>query len=416
MSKTENTRGSFNFTKNSLESVPTPDKKRRTVYDSKTRGLGLLIQPTGHRSFFWFRKVQGYPRWHTIGPFPDLSVENARAKADELNSELASWKADDYEGRSPKLEKRTEPSLGELNDDYCDRYLRHRAKNPVRAEKEVKQTFANHVEPWRDRRLGSITRANVRDLHASVAEKSGPYAANRVLQNLRALFNWAIKEEIWSGENPATRISQFHEKHRTRFLQPDEMARLFAALRDEPNQDARDYVLLALVTGARKSNVTAMRWDQIVFETASWGIPDPKNREPYRVALIPEAIDILKRRLKRQSDSPSPWVFPSPGSKSGHAVDFKRRWQEVLKRAGIEDLRQHDLRRTLGAWQASAGASLQMIGKSLGHKSIAASAIYSPMQLDSVRASVSAATTAMFIAAKTNRRKLLGPARKAGSK
>ena len=249
-----------------------------------------------------------------------------------------------------------------------------------------------------------------------VSQKDGPCAANRVLQNLRALFNWAIKEEIWSGENPATKISQFHEKRRARFLLPDEMRRLFTALLDEPHQDARDYILLALVTGARKSDVTAMRWDEIVFETSSWGIPDPKNREPYRVALMPEAIDILKRRLKTQSDSPSPWVFPSPGSKSGHAVDFKKRWREVLKRAGIEDLRQHDLRRTLGAWQASGGASLQMIGKSLGHKSIAASAIYSPMQLDSVRASVSAATTAMFIAARTNRRRLLGPARTTGKK
>ena len=409
MSKTDFTRRpleKLHFTKKCLDNLPSPKEKRFTVYDAQTRGLGLLIQPSGRRSFFWFRKVRGYPKWHTIGEYPDLTVENARAKADELNAELASWKANDYAGHSAKLEKRAESTLGTLNDEYCLKRLRNHSKNPDRAEKETKQTFNLHVAPWKNRKPGSITRQNVRDLHASVAEKSGPYAANRVIDNLRALFNWAIKQEIWSGDNPAARIEKFHEKRRSRFVLPDEMKRLFAALRREPKPDVSDYVLLALMTGARKSNVMAMRWDQIALESCSWEIPDPKNREPYRVALTPEAIDILKRRR-----GDGPWVFPSPRSESGHRVDLKKRWREVLTRAKIENLRQHDLRRTLGAWQASQGTSLQMIGKSLGHKSIAASAIYSPMQLDSVRSSVEAATSAMFIAGKTNRRKLAAAAR-----
>jgi integrase len=408
MKKTRGSLEKINFTKRSLEAITTPKDRRVTIYDAQTRGLGLLIRPvpSGRRSYFWYRKVRGVNQWHTIGDAQDLSVEQARAKAGAFNTELAKWKADDYTGRAPTFEKRAEPTLSTVNEDYCERHLRSHAKNPDRAIRETKRTFTNHLDQWKDRKLGSITRSNVRDLHAAVGEKVGQYAANRVLQNLRALLNWAIKEEIWSGENPAARIQQFHEKRRTRFLSPDEMERLFATLSKEPTPDVADFVLLLLMTGARKSNVTAMRWDQITFETSSWEILDPKNREPYTIALVPEAIDILKRRKNE-----TPWVFPSRGP-SGHVLDFKRSWRQVLKRAKIENLRQHDVRRTLGAWQAAQGASLQMIGKSLGHKSIAASAIYSPMQLDTVRSSVHAATSAMLLAAKTDRQKLLAAARK----
>jgi integrase len=352
--------------------------------------------------------VRGVPRWHTIGDFGELSIEKARSKADELNAELANWKADGYIGYSLKLEKRSDLTLKAMNEDYCERHLRNHAKNPDRAIKETKATFDNHLAQWKDRAPGSVSRQAVRELHAAIGKKTGTYAANRVLQNLRALYNFALKEEVFSGENPASRIQQFHESRRTRFLQPDELKRLFAAVRDEPNQNVADYILLLMMTGVRKGNLLEARWDQITLETSTWAIPNPKNRKPYSVALIPRATDILKRRQKDANGSP--WVFTSINKPSNHVTDFKNEWARVLKRAKIDGLRQHDIRRTLGAWQAAQGASLQMIGKSLGHQSIAASEVYSPMQLDAVRSSVEAATSAMFLAAKTNRQKLLAAA------
>src|SRR6266404_1053390 len=84
-----------------LEPVPVPAEKRTILYDTQVRGLGVMVQPTGHKSFFWFRKVRGYPTWATIGAFPDLTVENARAQAAERNAKLARWKADEYQGDDP---------------------------------------------------------------------------------------------------------------------------------------------------------------------------------------------------------------------------------------------------------------------------------------------------------------------------
>lgn len=94
------------------------------------------------------------------------------------------------------------------------------------------------------------------------------------------------------------------------------------------------------------------------------------------------------------------WVFPGTG-KTGHLVTPRKAWLEVLEAAGLdEDLRIHDLRRTLGSWQARAGASLQVIGKSLGHKSQQATAIYSRLDLDPVRASVEGAVRDLMEAGK----------------
>jgi integrase len=159
-----------------------------------------------------------------------------------------------------------------------------------------------------------------------------------------------------------------------------------------------DFVNLSLWTGARKADVLAMAWENVLpLENNCWKIPDPKG-DPYDVALTVEAVAILKRRLaKRKNDNR--WIFPSFGA-TGHIVDLKGRWRELLKRAKIENLRQHDLRRTLGSWQAGQGTSLLIIGKSLGHKSLAATQIYSQVDIDPVRQSVNAATTAMIVASK----------------
>src|SRR6185503_15245564 len=95
--------------------------------------------------------------------------------------------------------------------------------------------------------------------------------------------------------------------------------------------------------------------------------------------------------------APTQYVFPGSG-KSGHLEEPKKGWQRILTRAGIADLRIHDLRRTLGSWQAKQGASLTIIGKSLNHKNQNTTAIYARLDLDPVRDSVNAATTAMLAA------------------
>src|SRR6266567_453165 len=139
-----------------------------------------------------------------------------------------------------------------------------------------------------------------------------------------------------------------------------------------------------------------MRWQEINWQRTTWTIPaeQTKSNETMDVALSPVVMRILE---SRKAASTREWVFPGRGN-TGHLVEPKTAWARILKRAGLQDLRLHDLRRTLGSWQAATGASLPIIGKSLGHKSLAATQIYARLNLDPVRAAVNLATDAMLLA------------------
>jgi integrase len=137
----------------------------------------------------------------------------------------------------------------------------------------------------------------------------------------------------------------------------------------------------------------AMRWEEINFERREWLIPETKNGEALRVHLIDNVLEILKRRL--QDYGKQEWVFEGHGE-TGHLVEPKSGWKRILQRAGIKDLRIHDLRRTLGSWQAATGANSFMIGQSLGHKSSQSTAVYARLNIDPVRESVEKATQAML--------------------
>ncbi len=395
----------FNFTQRSVEALPAPKEKRVAYHDTHVPELGLLVQPSGHRSYFWFCKVRGIGKWRTIGSAEKLTVEQARDKARAYNGLLTRWKLNDYQGDNPfEKTNRGEPTFGELVEDYLARHLGSHAKRPDEACERVRWSVSFYLAGWKNKKLSHFRRKDVRELHATLGETHGEVTANRISQLVRRLFNWSRKNEVWSGENPAAELRPFHEEKRTRFLQPDELARLFTAMKKEPNPDLVDFVNLSLWTGARKSDVLSMRWENIALADNRWDLPDPKNRTPYAVPLTPEAITILKNRLRQRADE-DPWVFPGVG-KSGHIVDLKKRWRELLNRANIPDLRQHDLRRTQGSWQAAQGASLQIIGKSLGHKSVSATQIYARLQLDPVRASMTAANQAMAQAARKKPKQL----------
>jgi integrase len=230
------------------------------------------------------------------------------------------------------------------------------------------------------------------DLHANIGKQFGIYSANRILALLKTMFNKAIEWE-YCLSNPCMGIKKFKEKSRERFLQADELPRFFKALNSEPNKSFKDYFYITLLTGARRRTVGSMNWKDINFANNTWKIEETKNGELQIVHLSEPAINILKDRFNIRS---SEWVFPSATSASGHIEEPKTSWKKLLKRANIDDLHIHDLRRTLGSWQAATGANSYIIGKSLGHKTPQATAIYARLNLDPVRESVNKATDAMF--------------------
>lgn len=270
---------------------------------------------------------------------------------------------------------------------------RKRNKEPLseRTKKDYQDCLRIHLAKIKDLKLSQIQRDDVRRIHAAVTKKSQA-SANRAVAIISSVYNYAIDElDVYAGANPAAKVKKNYEAPRERFAQSDELPRLFAAMAVDP---LGDFFLLALLTGARRANVQAMRKSEINLEEGTWRIPMTKNGTSQTVTLSPEAVAVLRNRI---NSTESDFIFPGTGV-TGHLVEPKSAWARILKHAGLENLRIHDLRRTLGSWQAKTGASLTIIGKSLNHKTHQATAIYARLDLDPVRQSVNTATSAMMAA------------------
>jgi integrase len=378
----------FNFIKKSLMAAQAVGGKITVYHDTTKQGLKLLVRPTGIKTFVLYRKIKGRPERITIGRFPEVTIEQARNQVDALNAKIAV-------GINPNEEKRgmrTEMMLYDLFTRYIERY----AKVHKKSWQEDIDQFHRYLKDWRNRKLSSIRRVHIQKLHAEVGANKGRYAANRLLALLHTMFNRAI-DWGWDSTNPAHGIKKFKEKSRDRFIQADELPKFFKALSEETSIIVRDYILLSLLTGARRSNVLAMRWGEINFDRVTWTIPVTKTGESHTVPLVVAAIDILKSRQENNINN-NPWVFPGSGV-SGHLVETKKPWKRILAKAGIKDLRIHDLRRSLGSWQAATGANLSIIGKTLAHKNVSTTAIYARLNIDPVRESMNKATDAILNAA-----------------
>lgn len=398
------------FTKTYLSALALPEKGTHyTVWDSEVPKLAVRVYASGTRTFYVVKRDGAVISWVKLGTFPDMTPEGARNAAQRVLGDFA-------KGINPAMVKRAErqkQTLGEAYEQYRVLHVKPRGLKtadeihalwerclgtmPDAPAKNHGRKRAKHPAgvDWTNRKIDAIDNPAVRALHAKIGEKQ-PTMANRVVELLSSVYNRAI-EAGYRGINPTTGIKPFKETKRKRFINeqdPDELPRFFKALTADTSKDFQHFVLLSLLTGARRTNVLSMRWQDVNLSAARWDIPDTKNNEPQLVALVPEAAEILQERKPQEAG----FVFPAP-SKTGYSTAPKKRWRALLKRAEISNLRIHDLRRSLGSWQAISGASLAIIGKSLGHKSADATMIYARLNLDPVRASLNTATSAMLVAA-----------------
>jgi integrase len=176
-------------------------------------------------------------------------------------------------------------TLGEILTAYIERRIKLESSNPIRTTRDVEGQRRRNLKHLVDRKIVSIRKPELLALREQVHKKRGPCAANRLMNMLRAAINFAIETELWKGENPAIGIPTFKEHPRRRFLYKDELDRLRAALDRTENRDLRDFVRLALMTAARKSDITSMKFSDLALDGGTWLVRMPKNAVPYRIAL-----------------------------------------------------------------------------------------------------------------------------------
>jgi integrase len=377
------------FSKKVVEDLPVPPPgKRKDYYDTEVPKLLVRVTSRGGKAFYVRKHKDGGTDRVLIGTFPEVTVEQARKSAMELAAALV--RGDDPHEK--RIKARLEITLGELLDTYIEQH----GKNHCLAWKEMQAVFRRYLLSWRERRIGSITRAEVASRMNQIKIDHGAVPANHTITYARAALNWCKNNGLLERDNPWVGATKFKIQPRERFLKPDEIGRFFKALKVMDNQKGfRDYIYLSLFTGARRANVLAMRWDQIDFQLGTWTIPRTKSGDSQIIPLTKAATEIL---TQRDAVKASEWVFPGEGG-TGHVVEPKKAWKNLLEDAEISNLRLHDLRRTLGSYMAMGNQSLHMIGKVLGHKSPTATQIYSRFTHDPLRAAMEKAHTDMLHAA-----------------
>jgi integrase len=340
-------------------------KSRDIRWDDRLTGLGLRVYPSGKKSFvLQYRAADRRVRLLTLGPYGVLTVDQAR---DHARRHLVGVR----DGEDPVEERRTPKGITVA--DFAEVYLERHSRPRKRTWKEDERRLLTRIVPaLGTRRMEDLRRSDIASLHGELG-KDAPIEANRVLTLLGGLFT---KAEEWGHvpeghPNPARRVSRFPERSRERWLKPAEMEALVKAVQEEVDPFIQAAVMLYLLTGLRKRELLRARWEHVDIEAAALRIPETKSGRPHTVPLSSPALEILSR-LPR--DGSNPWVFP--GTDGTHRKDFKRAWERVRAKAGLEDLRLHDLRRTVGSWMAQAGVPLQVIGEILNHSHPAVTRVY----------------------------------------
>ena len=346
-------------------------RSRDVRWDDQIPGFGLRIYPTGRKAFVLnYRGPDRRMRLMTLGRYGVLTLHEGRERARRLLVQVA-------DGGDP-LEDRKTPgpvSVAEFVEIFLERHSRARK----RSWKEDERRLRGHVVPaLGGKLLDAVTRANVAALHDRIG-RGAQIEANRVLAAVSTMFS---KAEEWGflpegSRNPARGVQRFQERSRDRWLKPQEAERLLAAVTEEEDPYVQAALRLYLLTGLRKAELLRARWEDVDRNRKELRLRDTKAGRPHVVPLSDPALSIIEDLPRRLG---SPWIFP--GKDGGNRKDLKSAWARVRRKADLQDVTLHDLRRTVGSWMAQNGVPLTVIGQVLNHTHPNVTRVYARLSQD----------------------------------
>ena len=352
------------------------------LWDRDIKGFGVRVHPSGRKVYVVKYRYRGRVVKTTIGPHGTIPPAAARARAAEIITAARTGR--DLVGRNLRELQTEAPTVRELVGRFVEEYVPARCK--ASSAQSYERALRQHVLPrLGNRRVADITRADVTALHHQM--RAIPYAANRTIGILSAVFTAA---ELWGmrpeGTNPCRHVKRFREKRRERFLSDEEYRRLGAVLREAERTgavaaSAVAAIRLLMLTGCRLSEIMTLRWENVALESAELRLPDSKTGAK-TVHLGSAAVAVLGGIARVEGN---PWVVTGrrPGSR---VASLHYPWALIRKRAGLDDVRLHDLRHSFASGGLLVGEGLPMIGKLLGHSQVQTTARYAHLADDPVKA------------------------------
>ena len=311
-------------------------------------GFGVRVHATGRKVYVVQSRGPDGPKRVTLGRHGALSADEARKRAAVVID------------------------------------LIKRGESPVPAPSEPEFTLTALAELP----VGAVGRSEIAALHYQLRDT--PTMANAAIDILSKMFSLAEAwERIPPGRNPCRSVRRYRTRTRERFLTPEEFRRLGRALRDVEADGsvwppAIAAIRLLLLTGCRRSEILTLRWDDVDRTAGELRLRDAKAG-PRMVPLTRPLMVVLDGIARVPG---SPWVIVGK-RRNGCLTNLDPYWQPIRAKAGLEDVRIHDLRHSYASRALALGESLPAIGKLLGHRKVSTTARYVHLMQDAAKAAAS---------------------------
>ena len=350
------------------------------VWDQHLPGFAVRVYPSGTCTYVVQTRGPYGARRVTLGRHGVIGATEARRRAWQVIARIKAGKEPLPEHSTSR--RATGPKLADMAARYMDEYVAVHCKPATLRIRSA--AIYRHIVPRLGKlRNGAVRRRHVTRLHQGLA--ATPVEANNAIITLSQIFtkaqDWGILAE---GTNPCRHVELYRQRKRERFLTEAEFRRLGRVL-DQAEDDggatpaAIAAIRLLILTGCRRGEILGLRWKDVDLESRELRLRDTKTG-PRSVPLSPAAVQLLAELPRSEG---SRWVIP--GRKPGtHLIRLGNAWRLLRERAGLHDVRLHDLRHSFASSALALGESLPMIAKLLGHRQISSTARYAHLARASV--------------------------------
>jgi integrase len=336
---------------------------------------GVRIRSTGPGTFTVItRDIFGKQKWIKVGSTDAMTIAEAREKARTVIKRVA---AGDDAFEPPPIRP---DSVGDVVESYLKRHVEARR---LRTSDEVRRIVGRYILPvWRDRPFAELKRSDVAKLLDHIEDKHGPWVADTVLAQLRALAGWyaARDDDYQPPFTKGMRRVPSEARKRSRILNDAELRRVWIAAGDAGAFGGM--VRLLLLTAQRRDKVSRMRWSDISPEGV-WTIRTEKREKGTAGALkLPKlALDIIAAQPHLASNA---HIFAGQGG--GATNNFSRAKELLDKASGVTGWTLHDCRRTARSLMARAGVLSEHAERVMGHTIAGVEGTYDRHRYDTEKA------------------------------
>lgn len=339
-----------------------PDDKARIEFCcSSVKGLYIEVRRTTPKQGSYYLRYKnhlGKTQHHRIGRTVDMSLSEARKQAKRLKADIEEGQKE----KQPEIESMTLELF--INEKYLPYAQRH--KRSYRFDESL--TRLRIIPKFGHLKLNQITRQAIQDFHSDLHDEGlAPATSDHHLKLIRYMFNLAV-DWGYLEKNPAEKIQLFRvDNRKERLLTDRELSNLLHVLKTDDNRMVCNVALFLLSTGARLNEALKAKWSDIDKKQKIWKIPatNSKAKRNRSLPLNPSSLDILEQ-LKTEHRSEYLFISSSTGERM---TTIHKVWYRLRDKAGLPDLRLHDLRHTAASIMVNNGRTLYEVQHVLGHAS-----------------------------------------------